>query len=231
MFRRYNYLERCSIDVLNDVHHSVNGLEIHMNTVTRREHLREALTDAAARAIAQHGLSGLKARALADEAGCAVGAIYNVVADLDELVLLANARTLAALEQALGAAASQGHGPDWAIGQLVKLALAYLEFAASHRKQWQALFEHRLASGQSPPEWYQRDLERLFEYVERPVEELQPDTTRARRALLARSLFSAVHGLVMLGLEEKLQFIPLPALREQVTTIVTALGFGLAGGE
>ena len=77
-----------------------------MNTVTRREQLREALTDAAARAIADHGLSGLKARALADEAGCAVGAIYNVVADLDELVLLANARTLVALEKALGAAAS-----------------------------------------------------------------------------------------------------------------------------
>ena len=202
-----------------------------MNTVTRREHLRDALTVAAARAIAEHGLSGLKARALADEAGCAVGAIYNVVADLNELVLLANARTLAALEQALGAAGAPGHGPDWAIDQLVKLAIAYLEFAASHRKQWQALFEHRLASGQSPPEWYQRDLERLFEYVERPVEELQPNITRARQALLARSLFSAVHGLVALGLEEKLQFIPLPALREQVTAIVTALGFGLAGGE
>ncbi len=52
-----------------------------------------------------------------------------------------------------------------------------------------------------------------------------------RRALLARSLFSAAHGLVALGLEEKLQFVPLPSLREQVTTIVTALGYGLAGGD
>jgi len=216
---------------LNVVHDIVNRLETLMNTATRREHLRDALTDAAARAIAAQGLSGLKARALADEAGCAVGAIYNVVADLDELVLLANARTLAALEKALAAAQSPGNGPDWAIEQLVKLALAYLEFAAAHRKQWQALFEHRLASGQIAPEWYQRELERLFEYVERPVEELQPDTTRTRRALLARSLFSAVHGMVALGLEEKLQFIPLAALREQVTTIVTALGFGLAGGK
>jgi AcrR family transcriptional regulator len=216
---------------LNVVHNNVNSLEMLMNTATRREHLRDALIDAAARTIAEQGLSGLKARALADEVGCAVGAIYNVVADLDELVLLVNARTLAELEKILTTAIAPGHGPDWAIEQLVKLALAYLDFAASHRKQWQALFEHRLASGQVPPEWYQRDLERLFEYVERPVEELQPDVTRARRALLARSLFSAVHGLVALGLEEKLQFIPLPALREQVTTIVTALGFGLAGGE
>ena len=202
-----------------------------MNTAVRREQLRDALIEAAARTIAKQGLSGLKARALADEVGCAVGAIYNVVADLDELVLLANARTLAELEKALTAATAPGRGPDWAIEQLVKLALAYLDFAAAHRSQWQALFEHRLASGLVPPEWYQRDLERLFEYVERPVEELQPALAPARRALLARSLFSAAHGLVALGLEEKLQFIPLPALREQVTTIVKALGFGLADGQ
>jgi len=52
-----------------------------------------------------------------------------------------------------------------------------------------------------------------------------------RRRLLARSLFSAAHGVVALGLEEKLQFIPPRTLREQVTTIVTALGYGLAGGD
>jgi AcrR family transcriptional regulator len=178
-----------------------------MDTAARREKLKEALVDAASRAIAEQGFGGLKARTLAEEAGCAVGAIYNVVADLDELVLLANARTLASLERSLTAATANGTGPDWAIGQLVTLALTYLEFAASHRRQWQALFDHRLASGSEAPEWYQRELERLFGYV------------------------AAVHGLVALGLEEKLQFIPLPALREQVTTIVTALGYGLAGGE
>jgi AcrR family transcriptional regulator len=216
---------------LNVVHDIVNGLKTLMDTATRREQLKAALIEAAARTIAEQGLSGLKARALANEARCAVGAIYNVVADLDELTLLANSRTLAALEKALTAATTSGKGPDWAIEQLVKLALAYLEFAASHRRQWQALFEHRLATGKSPPDWYQRDLERLFGYVEGPVAELQPDATQARRALLARSLFSAAHGLVALGREEKLQFIPLPSLREQVTTIVTALGYGLAGGE
>jgi AcrR family transcriptional regulator len=216
---------------LNVVHEIVNGAVTAMDTAARREKLKEALIDAACQAIAKHGFRGLKARALADEVGCAVGAIYNVVADLDELVLHANARTLASLERSLTAAAITGGGPDWAIGQLVTLALTYLEFAASHRRQWQTLFDHRLAAGREPPEWYQRELARLFEYIERPIAELQPTIRPERRQLLARSLFSAVHGLVALGLEEKLQFIPLPALREQVTTIVTALGYGLAGGE
>jgi AcrR family transcriptional regulator len=216
---------------LNVVHEIVNSAVTDMDTAARREKLKETLVEAASRAIAKDGIRGLKARALADEAGCAVGAIYNVVADLDELVLHANARTLASLERSLTAATAAGTGPDWAIGQLVTLALTYLEFAASHRRQWQALFEHRLASGSEVPEWYQRDLARLFGYIERSVAELQPTIRPERRKLLARSLFSAVHGLVALGLEEKLQFIPLPALREQVTTIVTALGYGLAGGE
>jgi len=202
-----------------------------MDTGARREQLKQTLTDAAVRTIAREGLGSLKARALADEAHCAVGAIYNVVADLDELILHANARTLGALEKALAGAGTSGKGPDWAIEQLVKLAWAYLEFAAEHRLQWQALFDHRLPPGRATPEWYQRDLARLFDHVERPVAELQPGAARERRRLLARSLFSAVHGLVALGLEEKLQVIPLKALREQVTIVVTALGYGLAGGE
>ena len=205
--------------------------DIRTSTATLRGQLRQALANAAARTIADRGLAGLKARTLADEVGCAVGAIYNAVADLDELILHANARTLAGLEQALAATVTAGSGTDWAIGQLVRFALAYLEFASAHRLPWRALFEHRLGSGQELPEWYQRDLERLFDYVERPVAELQPKASLEQRKLLARSLFSAAHGVVALGLEEKLQFIPPKTLREQVTIVVTALGTGLAAGK
>jgi hypothetical protein len=55
------------------------------------------------------------------------------------------------------------------------------------------------------PDWYLDDQMRLFGYVEGPVGELVPGLSPARRALIARSLFSAVHGIVTLGLEEKLQ--------------------------
>jgi AcrR family transcriptional regulator len=202
-----------------------------MDTEARRAQLRDNLTEAAVQAIATDGLSGLKTRSLAEQAGCAVGAIYNVVADLDELILRANSRTLADLEHALAAVSAGGKGPDWAISQLVALALAYLEFAAAHRMLWRALFDHRMASGRETPEWYQRQLARLFDTIERPVAELQPAASTDRRRLLARSLFSAAHGVVALGLEEKLQPIPLSALREQVIIIVTALGYGLAGGD
>src|SRR5437879_2081328 len=87
-------------------------------TDQRRARLRDALVTAAEQAIAQQGLGSLRARALAEEVGCAVGAIYNVVEDLDDLVLLVNARTLAALERELRAADRAGEpaeGPNAAI--------------------------------------------------------------------------------------------------------------------
>jgi hypothetical protein len=111
------------------------------------------------------------------------------------------------------------------------MALAYLDFAAAHTPRWRTLFEHRMPAGREVPVWYREQQQRLFAYVEELLLELQTDESRLRRALLARSLFSAVHGLVVLGLEEKLQAIPLPVLREQVRFVVTAIGRGMVAPE
>ena len=201
------------------------------STEQRRARLRDALVAAAERAIAQQGLGTLRARALAQEVGCAVGAIYNVVEDLDDLVLLVNARTLAALERELIAADRAdeypAQGANAAIARLVRMAIAYLDFAAANTPRWRTLFEHRMPAGREVPAWYRDEQQRLFAYVEALLLELQAQESRVRRALLARSLFSAVHGLVVLGLEEKLQTIPLPVLREQVRFVVTAIGRGM----
>jgi AcrR family transcriptional regulator len=199
-------------------------------TDQRRARLRDALVTAAEQAIAKQGLGALRARALAEEVGCAVGAIYNVVEDLDDLVVLVNARTLEALERDLSAADRAGEpadGPNAAVGRLVRMALAYLDFAATQTPRWRTLFEHRMPTGREVPAWYREQQQRLFAHVEELLLELQSDESRVRRALLARSLFSAVHGLVVLGLEEKLQTIPLPVLREQVRFVVTAIGLGM----
>src|SRR5437763_6165690 len=125
---------------------------VNENAVTRRRaHLKDALIAAAERTVESHGLRALRARALAEEVGCAVSAIYNVVDDLDDLVLLVNSRTLAALERDLAAAidkcADTASGPEGAIGRLVRLALGYLDFAAANTLRWRALFEHRMPEG------------------------------------------------------------------------------------
>jgi AcrR family transcriptional regulator len=196
-------------------------------TLHRHENLKNSLVRAAERALSRHGLAGLRARALASDVGCAVGAIYNVVADLDELVLLVNQRTLAALERHLldfGVVTLPRGG---AVEQLVGMAVAYLDFASKYGLRWRAVFDHRLPKGQAIPAWYLESQHRLFGYVEAPLQVLLPDVSAERCALLARSIFSAVHGIIELGLDEKLQPLPVDVLREQVATITAALARGV----
>jgi AcrR family transcriptional regulator len=204
-----------------------------MSTAERRQNLKDALIVAAERTIAASGLAGLKARDLAATVGCAVGAIYNAVDDLDDLVLAVNSRTLTALEQTLAAATSgtAARDPEQASGLMVRLAIAYLDFAAAHTLRWRALFDHYLSERRPVPQWYRAEQGRLFGYVEQPLAQLRPGLAPRESALLARSLFSAVHGIVTLGLEEKLGVVPLDALREQTTVVVTAMARGLRDTE
>jgi AcrR family transcriptional regulator len=203
-----------------------------MKTAERKQNLKMALVAAAERAVAARGLAGLKARSLAAEAGCAVGAIYNVVADLDDLALAVNSRTLAALEEELTAAAGVDPAKtaveaDRAVFPLIRLAVAYLDFAAANTMRWRALFEHRLPAGKPMPGWYLGEQIRLFGHIEQPLRDLLPSMAPERLAMLSRTLFSAVHGIITLGLEEKLGAVSLEELRNQTALIVSAIVIGL----
>ena len=199
-----------------------------MRHTDRHAALREQLIDAAERTIAEKGLAALKARDLAQEVGCAVGTIYNVFEHLDELVLCVGLRTLAMLEAALGAVPPLGghHSTEKAADDLVRLALAYLEFAAKHTVRWRALFEHRMSEARPLPEWFVEQQHRLFAQVERRLAALLPELDRDARRILARTVFSAVHGIVALGLEEKLVSLPSPDLDRQLAAAVRAIAAG-----
>jgi AcrR family transcriptional regulator len=201
-----------------------------MGTSERRGALRETLIEAAEQAIALGGLTQLKARDLARAAGCALGAIYTVFPDLDALILAVNARTLDHIDRAMRAPDAVRNTPmdaEHAIARLVELATSYLDFAVAQTGLWRALFEHRLPAGQTVPADYLAQQMALFRHIVAPLEALQPDMNERARLMLARSLFSAVHGVVDLGLEEKLTAVPLPELRRLVVLLATAMGRGL----
>ncbi len=117
----------------------------------RRDQMRERVLDAAEAVISTKGLAGLMARDIAARAGCALGAIYTVFEDLDELILGVNQRTLARLEAAL-APRNTANGE----AELQRLARAYLGYARDQEPRWRALFEHRLPPEKPLPDWYAR---------------------------------------------------------------------------
>jgi AcrR family transcriptional regulator len=191
----------------------------------RRTKLRESLIEAAERSIGAGGLAGLKTRELAREIGCANGAVYNLVADMDELILLVGSQTLARLDAALTAAES--NGPARPAETLVRIAVAYCDFASDNLELWRALFEHRMTPGKSILEWAISEQMDLFRHIYRPLAAVFPKRSTAELSVTARSLFSAVHGMVLLGLEQKLIAVPIDALRAEIATIVRAMVKGL----
>src|SRR5260221_115215 len=138
----------------------------------RRAKLREALILAAERSISAGGLAGLKTRELAREIGCANGAVYNLVADVDELILLVGSRTLARLDSALTEAKSVGQSLP--AERLVRIAVAYCDFGAETLELWRGLFEHRMAPGKPIPEWAVSEQMDLFRHIYAPLATLFP---------------------------------------------------------
>ncbi len=191
----------------------------------RREKLRTDLILAAETMIAERGLSGLKTRDLAREIGCANGAVYNLVADVDELILRVGSRTLRRLDEALSLAVAAGDPSPQAC--LIRIAVAYCDFAAANLQLWRALFEHRMEADKLVPDWSVDDQMQLFRHIYQPLAALFPDRSPEELGIRARSLFSAVHGMVALGLEQKLVAVPLPALRKEIATLVRAMIDGL----
>ncbi|PPQ15846.1 TetR family transcriptional regulator [Bradyrhizobium sp. AC87j1] len=191
----------------------------------RREKLRSALILTAERMIADRGLSGLKTRDLAREIGCANGAVYNLVADMDELILRVGSRTLLRLDEALGVAERAGAPSPQET--LVRIAIAYCDFAAENLQLWRALFEHRMEADKVVPDWSVDDQMQLFRHIYQPLAALFPKRSPEELGITARSLFSAVHGMVALGLEQKLVAVPLPALRKEIAGLVRAMIDGL----
>ncbi|WP_375314839.1 TetR-like C-terminal domain-containing protein [Bradyrhizobium sp. A5] len=110
---------------------------------------------------------------------------------------------------------------------LVRIAIAYCDFAAENLQLWRALFEHRMATDKTVPDWSVDDQMRLFRHIYQPLAALFRQRSPEEIGITARSLFSAVHGMVALGLEQKLVAVPLPALRKEIAVLVRAMIDGL----
>lgn len=192
------------------------------STDQKRADLRQLLIDIAEKTVAQDGLAALKARPLAQEAGCAVGAIYNVFGDLNDLILAVNMRTFEKLGRDVGEKASD---PSLsAKDALVTLGHAYLNFAIQNPKTWRALFDVDLTADSPVPEWYTVELARLFSYISRPIATLMPDLSESDVGLMTRAMFSSVHGIVLLGVENRISGMPHDKLEIMIQMVLTRIG-------
>jgi len=175
------------------------------------EDIREKTLAAAMATVDAEGYTALNARSLATAAGCSVGTLYNVFGDLDGVVYALNLQTARALHRALSAGV-EGVA-ETPRDRLTALANAYLDFAQTHPKRWEALFRFRAKGPIDGAVGRQGDA--LFALLRDSTGGAVPDD-----ALLA--LWAAVHGVVELATQQHLLYYASGSERRYLTLILHA---------
>ncbi len=209
-------------------------VKINKRIALRREQQLENLVLSAEKAVAIHGMAGFKARELAEEIGVSLGMIYNLVDDMDELILRVAAKTLDKLDKVLAPHADynistlqQAQSSQQAKDRLINIAHLYRAFASEHTNAWRALFEYQLPAQKPMPQSLTKQQEYLLSHIATPLKVLCPFLSDPELSLNVRMMFSAVHGVIILGLDKKMVAVPLDEMDQQLEKLVRIMCAGL----
>ncbi|MCH4091622.1 WHG domain-containing protein [Acetobacter sp.] len=165
------------------------------------EALRNAITDAAEQIIVEEGFRACSARAVTGKAGCALGSLGYLFGGLDNVILQVNARTLVDMGNFMFAEAEKSSGNH--TRKLEALALGYFRYARDHLNRWDALFALRWGAQEELPSDYLALRDSLVERIGTLFAADMPVSAQ-ERSVFARTMYEAVHGIVVLGLDRRL---------------------------
>lgn len=173
----------------------------------RNDHTREELRDLALQAaeelVVSYGIAGLSTRKIATRIGYTVGSLYLIFRNLDDLIAQVNERTLDDLFDKLHASVSERNlSPQAAIAAL---GSAYIAFASANSNRWKMIFEHRMPEGESVSDAFKGKVARMFELVQDYLRPMAGARSQEQLELASQALWSGVHGVCILGLDQKLQ--------------------------
>ena len=191
------------------------------NPNPKRDALRARLLDIAEAEIARGGIVALRARDLAQEAGCALGAIYTVFGDLGDIAVEVNRRTMVHMTAQM-ARAIEGLAEEAPTDVLIPLSHAYLAYAETEAPRWSTLFSIGLSPGEDTPGFHDA-MAPLIALYAGPLARLSPVNTDRTNIENARILFATVHGLVALGREPRLSVIDRRELDRAIARVVAVL--------
>lgn len=183
-------------------------------TELSHEDLTTRAIDEAERLVRQGGRQALSMRLIAKAASCASGTLYNVIGDLEDIILQLNARTTIRLADHLEKAAAD-RDP---VKRIVAMAHAYVEMGEANAQLWSLLFEFRLPEGRELPERYRQVLARPVETVHAAARDAF--RSDADCADFVARIWTALHGVVALSITDKLSVLITGTSHEFVDDLV-----------
>ncbi|MGZ4993600.1 MAG: TetR/AcrR family transcriptional regulator [Methylobacter sp.] len=177
----------------------------------RLDEIKQMVLHAAETIIINEGYSALTARRIAMEIGYTVGSIYMVFANMADLIIHINARTVDDLTELM-----QQVPPD-APGQYITgLAKVYVEFADRNFNRWTMIF----VRDTEIPAWYQQKIDRTFDLVETRFTQLVPGCSPRQSNQAARALWSGIHGICNVFLTGKQDAQAVKEIEDSVVLLV-----------
>ncbi|EGQ9280738.1 TetR/AcrR family transcriptional regulator [Vibrio vulnificus] len=169
----------------------------------RNDHTREeliALTlETVKEFLAEHSYHELSLRKLANMIGYVPSTLVNVFGSYNLLLLHAVAQTLDELSLEAMKVVQDSNDKKQA---LAELAYCYHDFALQHPHRWRLIFEHNM-NGAELPEWQAKRIDNMTGMLEALLQQLAPFRTPTEVLQASRVLWSGVHGITLLSVDDK----------------------------
>jgi len=165
--------------------------------------LRRALLDEALAMIRAEGVSALTLREIGSRVGVSRTALYRHFADKDALLAAVATEGFRTLRQELVAAWKPGGGPEAAFHAM---GVAYVRFAVNNPSHYRVMFGRFLESCSKDADFIDEARAAFQVLVDSLVEQQQAGLVRRDDPLmLARFIWSIVHGIAMLVIDGQLR--------------------------
>lgn len=163
---------------------------------------RPAIIAVATELAERDGLRGVGVRAIAARLKVSPGTLYNVIGDIDDIILLVNEATMRRLRDALLAAVDDDAG---AVPNLFAMADAYVDFVTDTPRLWSMVLEYTLASDRALPDSYRDTINQTVAAVDHLLEPLIADPGERRRAVAV--LWATLEGTASLTASGRLGIV------------------------
>jgi AcrR family transcriptional regulator len=148
------------------------------------------------------GLRGVGVRAIAAKLQISPGTLYNVIGDIDDIILRVNEQSLIGLRDALRNAAAAERDP---MTNVLAAAKAYVDFVRANPRRWSMLIEYSLATDKELPAWYHKTLDETIGTVDQLLRPLIAGRRDRQRAVTI--LWAALEGIASLTATGKLSLV------------------------
>ncbi|MGX9417441.1 TetR/AcrR family transcriptional regulator [Vibrio sp. RC27] len=169
----------------------------------RNDHTREELIKLTLEQVklflSYNSYHELSLRKLASMIGYVPSTLVNVFGSYNLLLLHAVAQTLDELSAEAQGQVKNCTDPREA---LLKLAHCYHNFALAHPYRWQLIFEHNM-NGEALPEWQSERIDNMTGMLEDLLATLAPQRSHDEVLRASRVLWSGVHGITLLSVDDK----------------------------